>query len=86
MWLIVDLVGLLFLWIPRETLQQVGYGWGGLMSVVLLFPVFYYSGMGHFVGGLIMILFLCIIEILVVLKTGYDILKGQVRSWTTADE
>jgi len=80
-WLI-DLIGLLFLWIPRERWQQVGYGWSVLMSLGLLFIVFSYSGSGPLIGGLIVILILCMIEILVVLKISYDLLKSQAESWT----
>lgn len=80
-WLI-DLIGLLFLWIPRERWQQVGYGWSVLMSLGLLFIVFSYSGSGPLIGGLIVILILCMIEILVVLKISYDLLKSQSESWT----
>ena len=80
-WLI-DLVGLIFLWIPRDTWQRVGCGWGVLLSVGLLFIVFQFSGIGSLLIGLMMILLLCIIEILAVLKIGYDILTSNVRSWT----
>ena len=80
-WLI-DLVGLIFLWIPRDTWQRVGCGWGVLLSVGLLFIVFQFSGIGSLLIGVMMILLLCIIEILAVLKIGYDILTSNVRSWT----
>lgn len=82
MWLIIDLVGFILLWIPREPIQQIGYAWAGLMSIALLLLVFTYSGNTYLVGGLIMILLLCIFELLAVIKTGYDILKEQARSWT----
>lgn len=84
-WLI-DLIGLLFLWIPREPWQQVGYGWSVLMSLGLLFIVFSYSGSGPLIDGLIVILLLCIIEILAGFKTGYDILNKNVHSWTSDAE
>ncbi|OLS31381.1 MAG: hypothetical protein ThorAB25_03070 [Candidatus Thorarchaeota archaeon AB_25] len=86
MWLVIDFVGLFFLWIPRETWQQVGFGWGGLMSIGLLFLVFAYSGNGSLVGGLMVILLLCIIELLAVLKSGYDFLKAEARSWNEDTE
>ena len=79
---LLDLVGLLFLWIPRETWQRVGSGWGALLSIGLLFVVFSYSGNGSLVTGLMVILLLCIIEIFAVFKIIFDYLKADARSWT----
>lgn len=86
LWFILDFLGLFFLWTPRETLQKVGLGWGGLMSLVLLFPVFYYSGRNEFIGGVIVLLLFCIVEMLAVLKITYDVIKAEARSWTENTE
>jgi hypothetical protein len=79
---LLDLVGLLFLWIPRETWQRVGCGWGVLMSIGLLFVVFSYFGNGNLAVALMAILLLCIIEAFAVFKISIDYLKADARSWT----
>lgn len=82
LWLLLDLIGLVLFWIPKELARQIGFAWAIMMSLALFFPVFTYFGMGYFVGGLVMILLLCIIELLVLIKIGYDIFIKEVHSWT----
>jgi hypothetical protein len=86
LWLLLDLIGLILLWIPRETIQQIGCAWAIMMSSFLLFIVFVYGGTPHVVGGLIMILLLCIVELLAIIKIGYDVFIKEVRSWANDSE
>lgn len=86
LWLLLDLIGLVLFWIPKELARQIGFAWAIMMSLALFFPVFTYFGMGYFVGGLVMILLLCIIELLALVKIGYEVFIKDVHSWTNDTE
>ncbi len=82
LWLLLDLIGLILLLVPKESARQIGFAWAIMMSFALFLPVFTYIGTGYFVGGLVMILLLCIIELLALVKIGYEVFIKEVHSWT----
>ena len=68
----LDIIGLVLLWIPRNTWNQLGYVWAGLMSIVLIFVTFNFLGNVYFFSAAFVILFLSSVELLAVMKVGYD--------------
>ncbi len=81
--LISDIVALILICIPRDVSKQLGVGWAGVMTIGLLLSMIQilYNGAGYFSSGALPILFLCIVELLAIIKFGYDTLNEQARSW-----
>ncbi len=76
-----DIVAIILICIPREASEQLGVGWAGVMTIVLILPMSQYLGAGYFSSGAITILFFSIVELLAIIKFGYDTLNEQARSW-----
>jgi hypothetical protein len=68
----LDIVGLVFLIIPRTTLNQLGLAWAGVMSIVLMVVAFSSIGNVYLVSDIIVILILSGVELLTIFKIGYD--------------
>jgi membrane-associated PAP2 superfamily phosphatase len=81
-----DVVALILLCTPRETPRQLGLGWAAVMTIGLLLPMSQYLGAGYFGSSAGTILFLSIIELLAIIKFGYDSLLEQARSWKNDSE
>jgi hypothetical protein len=81
-----DIVALILLCIPREAAKQLGVGWAGVMTIVLFLPVGQYIGHGYLVSSVFTIIILSIVELLVIIKFGYDALHEQAQSWKNGSE
>jgi hypothetical protein len=82
-----DIVAFILLCIPRETSKLLGVGWAGVMTIGLLLPMSQLAfGAGYFGSSALTILFLSIIELLAIIKFGYDTFVDQVHSWTNDSE
>lgn len=83
-----DIIALILLCIPRDVSKQLGVGWAGVMTIGLLLSMIQiqYLGAGYFSSGALAILFLCIVELLAIIKFGYDALNEQARSWKNDSE
>ncbi len=73
----LDLVGLVFLLIPRSILNQLGLAWSGVMSIVLMVVGLGSIGNIYLVSDIIVILILSGIELLAIIKIGYDLFVQQ---------
>jgi hypothetical protein len=81
-----DIVALILLCIPREVARQLGAGWAGVMTIVLFLPAGQYIGAGYLASPAFTVIVLSIVELLVIIKFGYDSLREQAQSWKNDSE
>jgi hypothetical protein len=81
-----DIVALILLCIPREVAIQIGVGWAGVMTIVLFLPVGQYLGGRYLASGAFTVIVLSIVELLTIIKFGYDSLREQAQSWKNDSE
>ena len=84
--LLLDLAPFVLLWVMKPTWESLVYVWAALMSILLPFYFSLYIGNTPITASIIVIILLSICELLTIIKIGYDILRNQVRSWTSEAE